>query len=412
MTDRDPLAAYRTEVLILLVGSNPLPNYVAAMLLSKPGGRIYLLHTTHTADIAKRLARRLNDDLDIQPEQCEIDASDSSKIAAITEDLLELSLLPAGTQIGLNYTGGTKVMAVIVYDTIQDKYPEGCFSYLDARSLKMAVSRDGGPPQFIPVGDAVQPKLLDLLALHDYRLLKRDSSLRSTPHLPELCQVIAAIHKEKDSFAEWRSWLQAWDKDHSPLPDLNKYSRLRPFMDALAGMVTISGDPTTDEQAVAALIRPDDDKKRLGSCVKFFNGEWLEEYTLVALIQADQEHQLGLGEQAIALNLKRRNECDFEIDVMALRGYQLFVISCIATEDRAKAKEHLFEAYVRARQIGGDEARIGLVCCVEKPGMLQQEVAQVWDAQGKIRVFGRADLLKLPEKFRLWFRDANNKEST
>ncbi len=109
----------------------------------------------------------------------------------------------------------------------------------------------------------------------------------------------------------------------------------------------------------------------------------------------------------------------FELDVVALRGHQLFLFSCIATEgmerttdnpaagDRSEAKKHLFEAYMRARQVGGDEARVALVSCVARPDTLKAEVVHEWDAEGKIEVFGREHLETLSTHIGAWFSKAN-----
>jgi hypothetical protein len=60
------------------------------------------------------------------------------------------------------------------------------------------------------------------------------------------------------------------------------------------------------------------------------------------------------------------------------------------------------EAYVRARQAGGDEARVGLVCVYKDPKALQEEIASDLDAAGKIRVFGQEDLIPLADRIKEW----------
>ena len=62
--------------------------------------------------------------------------------------------------------------------------------------------------------------------------------------------------------------------------------------------------------------------------------------------------------------------------------------------------------FVRARQLGGDEARFSLVCCLENPGAMEKDVNQVWGAEGKIRVFGREHLLDLAQHLRDWITTA------
>jgi hypothetical protein len=49
----------RSDHLFLLIGGNPAPNWVAAGLLLRDGGQIYLVHSPDTAEVAKRIGRWL-----------------------------------------------------------------------------------------------------------------------------------------------------------------------------------------------------------------------------------------------------------------------------------------------------------------------------------------------------------------
>ena len=51
--------SYQVDDLFLLVGTNPLPDYVAASLLLRPQGRLHLLCSEATRPTAKRLLRLL-----------------------------------------------------------------------------------------------------------------------------------------------------------------------------------------------------------------------------------------------------------------------------------------------------------------------------------------------------------------
>ena len=96
---------------------------------------------------------------------------------------------------------------------------------------------------------------------------------------------------------------------------------------------------------------------------------------------------------------------DFELDVIAIRDYQLYGFSCGTDTDsnggRGHLKLKLFEAYVRAKQLGGDEARVALVCSADDPEGLQAEIRRDLEAP-HIRVFGRKHLLNLAEEFTRW----------
>ncbi len=91
------------EDLILLVGSNPLPNYVAAAQLRPK--RIHLVCTPETATVEKRLKDCLR-----QKGLTVID--DSNYLLADATDVLQIRQLARKLpqNAGLHYTGGTKTM--------------------------------------------------------------------------------------------------------------------------------------------------------------------------------------------------------------------------------------------------------------------------------------------------------------
>ncbi|MFP4441185.1 MAG: hypothetical protein ACLFVO_28460 [Chloroflexaceae bacterium] len=55
----------------------------------------------------------------------------------------------------------------------------------------------------------------------------------------------------------------------------------------------------------------------------------------------------------------------FEFDVAFMRGHQLFGLSCSAMTKKPELKKKLFEAAVRAAQLGGGETCFALVCCAD-----------------------------------------------
>ena len=96
----------REMSLILLVGSNPLPNYLAACALRPQ--RAVLLYTSEVEQPMRRLKRAIQAALpDIEASSEHVaDATDPRAVAEATQRALEIA--PGAY---LNYTGGTKVMA-------------------------------------------------------------------------------------------------------------------------------------------------------------------------------------------------------------------------------------------------------------------------------------------------------------
>jgi len=94
---------------------------------------------------------------------------------------------------------------------------------------------------------------------------------------------------------------------------------------------------------------------------------------------------------------------DYDIDIGVMQGYRLYAISCTTDADPGMCKLKLFEAYVRARNMAGDEAHVGLVCLAANPKNLEKQLSRSWDAEGKVRVFGQADLQSLSDQLANWF---------
>ena len=168
---------YQTDVLFLLVGANPLPNYIAARLLAREQGTIILLHSVATSRVAERLARRLRSDrpgLTIQ--LYGVSEADGPAIARKVGEVAHPfeSSYPR-LSVGLNFTGGTKPMSAYGYRALSQSFPAGMFSYLDARTLSMVIDPGGGTVQQIPVGRSIRWKLADIVDLHGYHISRLEN---------------------------------------------------------------------------------------------------------------------------------------------------------------------------------------------------------------------------------------------
>ena len=99
------------EKVILLVGGNPLPNYVAALALKEKRGieKVHLLWTPEVEDVKKNLMLCLKERYGFGSlEETYIpDAGDASGIRSACEEIVRNS--------HLHYTGGTNVMAAHIH---------------------------------------------------------------------------------------------------------------------------------------------------------------------------------------------------------------------------------------------------------------------------------------------------------
>lgn len=205
---------------------------------------------------------------------------------------------------------------------------------------------------------------------------------------------------------EWRDWVRQnllWKSKPKRKWKPNSEISLK-IPEVLSGIfqtlrkeADISGSLSMDE----LIARGGFSKK--GDCGKWFEGEWLESYVLdqVLKLKALPENPARIADAARDIQAKGAQQV--QVDVAFMRGYQLFMLSC--TTDRGLAKSKLLEAVVRAEQLGGAEARVGLVCSDGDVAALKGEVADLLGT--KVAVFGVPQLPSLADALYDWIKQAS-----
>lgn len=412
-------SSWQSEHLILLVGTNPLPNYVAAELLLKQDGQIYLIHSDATQKIAGHLETNLRQQGIKAIAKTKVNESDA---ADITKKMISLVEKIESGNIGLHYTGGTKVMAVHAHkaflQALKDYHPEQkpVCSYLDARDYEMKFDPQPGHNGFgEKVLQSVKVDLETILKLHDIKLTKK--SLDTTPVLLKSAEFLANLHSDASVAAEWREWceneLRKKTRDNKKNRWLEKQFQLEPitlnlpasevFQELNAQLCAELGLPANGKISLKD-VKPGKPFRKTYHLLAWLDGIWLENYVFDEILAIADE--VGLTDKAMSLDtLPVRNKPDFEFDVGAMKGYQLFGLSCSTTQNKTLPKSKLFEAYIRARQLGGDEARMALVCPQEGlKRKLEKELPESF--QGKVRVFDSAVLVNLRDALKIWFETA------
>lgn len=400
---------YLVQHLFLLMGENPLPNAVAALTLLAPGGIPYLVHTSRTERAAARLQAVLQEFKALKSPQL-INLKDYQADAFQIRRRIQSRAATLTGPVGLNYTGGTKVMAVHATRAVEAAHPQAVFSYLDSNTLEMLVDQDKAPPvrfKAIP-----QFTLGQLFRLHGLTWRQAQPPLKQ-PVQPEAAAKLADMFARSPHLARaWRQWCHqvlrpATKSDRDFWKSEAELALVQPL--SLAGLpaplVSLWADylgATGLTYALATALNHG--FTSLTQLCEWLDGIWLEHHTLhqiqqVAAALAIHDSRLGFP---IADPLRPQHPWPkFEFDVACVRHYQLFALSCTTSESRKLCKQKLMEASTRARQLGGTEARVGLVCCRGDTEQLCSEL-EVEIRDRKIAVFGRQDLPQLGQKFAKW----------
>ncbi len=379
---------YNFENLILLVGTNPLPNYVVAkyfLINNQNLKKIWLVHSEKQNDNAgtKEIAERIKDVIEKEQPAVKFDycaLADIGDARTIKYDI-ERIILPKIDSVHFNYTGGTKAMAVHVYRAIEraENIRDRSFSYLDAR--KFVLIDDKGI-----VSEDLRKFINDksgtfsfetLMKLHGYEKVKVEQNYPWDAALNEFKKIID--EGKLKNYLDWKKdiirkiyyneygvnlkvlearknicrWSCKFDEHQFKNDALVILTKIPPQFSILnnAGNIWIPEDSVNDKMY----------KSRIKPSIEFLDGKWLENYVFRVL-------EKSLNEQIpIELNWKLRkqnNGKDFELDLILLKGYQIFGISITTDHKEGTCKLKGFEILHRVNQIGGEEAKAILITCL------------------------------------------------
>jgi hypothetical protein len=384
--------------LVLLIGNNPLPNYVVAKffhLTNKNLQRIWLIHseenkfsrgTGRYADNIENVLRNEFKNPNIQ--YLKEPLPDVSQVSEIVSEVKKLfSNREAQIKsLHLNYTGGTKAMSVHVYQALNNMFKEKfSASYLDARDYHMKFDKN---PDLI-TGDLrklIQLNNSDLFRLHNSEVIAKGGayldSLQDQSLSENIMQNLAKL-ANINKLLDLRNWFtdankaglfEEGKKDRNQIdmalakyslsnnPELFDYLSVFPGNDRFADREGNWIYNNFDKNANSNLLR------------KFNEGGWLESYVVWVL----QKHIRNHEDISSNIELKTKGNMGskrFEVDVLVKNGYQICGISCGTAIKYENGQEKLklsnslknkgFEIILRSSQIGGEEARSALVTLLE-----------------------------------------------
>lgn len=346
--------------LLCLVGTNPLPVYVACMSCKDEFSQGTLIHTDtpsireNAANLKEELAKQ-----GLSYCTATIARAEPDEIEATMRSLVKDYVQEGIKHLELNYTGGTKAMAVHCWSALREEAEkEGTSftvsaSYLDSKPHR--IIRHQGNTTQTAIRDARRncPISLDQLSrLHKCRLEPREMNRE---------KFVALSYKLGQYYLRQNAGETEWDK--------------AVYDEAL--------------QAEMDLWEHDSPKDKMMD-------KWLEGYTLKHLSEAFEELQaLGFSCESHGSTrfYKGKAEKSAELDVVGIVGYQLIIFSCSTTKSEKDIKHKGFEAITRVRQLGGDESRAVVISllnptradAVEKD--LMQDIGspgsplEIWDVQ-------------------------------
>ena len=229
-----------------------------------------------TRDEANRLAAYLEQHgIKVPKVGKEIDEASPASVLKATLSILKQA---EGPGIGVNYTGGTKVMATHCYRAAEmwahEKVRPVWFSYLDARRQQMVFTRSGEREDASAVPLSACPVKVSLNELRQLHGIGHGSSDDEAPSRSRPAAMIAELMPSMGTDA-WKEWKEELKRDAEPRSSCPELKSIESVLRAEAHLP--EGKPLTKQALAQATGRSQ------RSIELWADGTWLEQYVLAVL---------------------------------------------------------------------------------------------------------------------------------
>lgn len=338
--------------LALLVGGNPLPNYVVAKYhfqgnngLEIPSTVILVLtERTANSEVHKNLEAAIKKLFTLQQTNiCIVEWRPTDSPATLADKFRQMHR-PNDT-FHLNYTGGTKQMAVCAVEAVElIKTKVEFISYLNATShtlhfegCSLAATGD--------LRNKINLTLDELLQLHDFQIKEAKQQVAANGIYEKVSEFLRVLASDED---DNRSEFCAFRRKVALKLLLNESLNSSDIPSGISNVLPFSMWGNSDK--------------------KFLTGGWLVDAILLQFIKIKDQLEPALSDFAAQIETNRGGN----FDLLLLQGYHLTLVGCMALgcdndedlDGRLQAKA--FELVQRAQQLGGEEARAILVTLAEK----------------------------------------------
>ena len=358
-------------LLMLTVGTNPLPVWVALHHLKDnlPSPiHVQLVHTKETKPERDRLLKYSRDRFAMDTVET-VSGNPATVRNDITQNLIH-NLPDNTTCIHVHYTGGTKVMCVetvaaaeIFKISLLSRNLDVETSYLDPRADAGATLIDqNGNTLVLDTRRGVEPCLQRIAELNGFELgpFPYEYWDESWNNQTRNCPAPGTLSEEQ--LTEGSTALHS---GYFTSPELLEYGAYAAFQDALADI---------------SRRHPDRSNYRL--------------FHKVYVRRAD----------APDASVK-----PFELDVVAVLGYQIVVVSCTLAREHARVKQKGMEAILRMRQLGGIEARAIVLCGASQKAqqLIEAELKEeTGHSNPSLEIWGKDTWYHLPRVFHQYIHTA------
>lgn len=411
------------NVLVCLIGSNPLPNYVVSKYLLMNDrkdsaeipvpDKVIFLHSTKTEKYANNIRNKLEQKEKVRLVSLWENERDQGIIrSTIFQELDQLDNIKS---IHLNFTGGTKPMSVhsyaAVYEYVKNKNISITSSDIDPKTNRIKL--DNGN-QYISsnLRDKIIISIKDVLELHDMEIDEHVSGnigYKDITYDINIERLKNNIIKERNFYSIIYSIIDKFEKEQKKKYNTNDSFPKRKFIkdnNNKEKMILLGKAYNSTILRDFKKLSPDFpfngieemNSKEFIEFLEFIKGKWLEDYIQYKILQVKDQYAINEVVRSLEAHYAKR-PC--EIDVVAIKGYEMYLFSCTTSNKIKTVKGKAFEVMYRSNQLGGDHSKAIIVNLMPDKSSneynknnnkeLEKDLSS-FDAKTKIYIIGYDDI--------------------
>lgn len=383
----------KSDVLFLIVGTNPMPNVISILNRVKENGKVFLIHSNEkggvfsTESIANSLInifKEKSEAIVLEPIAVNM-MSESNMVQEVKHRMNSLN----NSCIELNYTGGTKLMSSTIYGYFKEEMRKGerdiILSYLDCEK-ELFIYEKCRANAIISIEEKIEDininnrfNLKDIIKSHG---LSYDKDRSQTSFENASYEMFSKF--EKMTLEEKNKWVKELNgifEDENNLEHL-----LKEFV----------------RKYVSHHEVDEINKLSIGKLIKYTIGDNLEEY--IYKILNELKNIMIIDDFVWSYQQKSKNTvAGTEIDFVVIKGIRNYLLSVTLCENEYDCKPKLYEAKMRGEQLAGDETRVGFICLYKS----HEELEELIGANGKYSkdlIIAIDNFNNIKDKLIEWFR--------
>lgn len=422
----------KNDYLIMLIGSSPMPNLISSFNRIKESGKIFMIYTKETENIAKQLKelieeKNLEKSLNILVDLSYGKIYEEYNLEKVSESIKNILTKIAleyknenleNKSIELNFTGGTKIMASVSYKEFKEifKKEKAYLTYLDSEEGEFVIyDISKNKTKKLPYSkenETINLTIDDIITMHfeaSGNELKNEQfkDIKISKVNEYIFETLIENYDKKEDFIKLMEEIYKFN-----LSNKRKASKIKENINTINEYMENSNLKIKNIDNYSKIISIYEEefkglkeKELYKLMVEDINGKWLEKVLLKKLHKLKEEGYIDdvrISEERI-----KRNTI-FEIDLIVLKNETLYCFSVTTVDNYAEANMKLHEVNYRAKSIGGDGVKISFISFYDNGKELEQRIKNIWDDEeslnNKYLIITLENFNKIDELIKTWLK--------